>query len=85
VAVPLVYKGVDLEAGYRLDLLVESSIVVEIKAVERLQPIHEAQVLSYLRLTGHPTALLMNSHVSALRHGLRRLTLRALAEEDAGG
>jgi GxxExxY protein len=70
---PLVYKGLALECGYRLDLVV-GGIIVEVKAVERLLPIHEAQVLTYLRLTGLRTALLVNFHSPALRRGLRRLT-----------
>jgi GxxExxY protein len=75
VDVPVSYKGVQLAAGYRLDLLVERTLVVEIKAVDRLLGVHESQVLTYLRLTGHRVGLLINFHVPVLRHGLRRLTL----------
>ena len=71
---PLVYKGVHLDCGYRLDVVVNEALLVEVKAVERLLPVHEAQVLTYLRLTGLRAGLLVNFHVAALRHGLRRLT-----------
>ena len=71
------YKGIALGSGYRIDLLVERSLVVEIKAVERLLPVHEAQVLTYLRLTGVKAGLLVNFHSAVVRTGLRRLTLRS--------
>ncbi len=74
-AVPLHYKGSQLECGYRLDLVVEDSLIVEIKCVDRLQRIHEAQVLTYLRLTAVPAGLLVNFRETVLKHGLRRLTL----------
>jgi GxxExxY protein len=73
VALPVVYKGVALDCGYRLDLLIEDQIVVEIKAVETLSPIHEAQVLTYLRLGGWPIGLLINFHVPCLKDGVKRL------------
>ena len=73
--VPLRYKGLALDCGYRLDLVVEEALVVEIKAVERLLPIHHAQVLTYLKLTGLPVGLLVNFHSTVLKNGLRRLTL----------
>ncbi len=72
---PVEYKGVRLECGYRLDLIVESRLVLELKAVERILPIHQAQVLTYLRLTGIKYGLLMNFHVPVLKEGLRRLAL----------
>ena len=72
---PLDYKGTKLECGYRLDLVVEDRFVVEIKCVDRLMRIHEAQLLTYLRLTGIQTGLLVNFHESVLKNGLRRLTL----------
>ena len=75
---PLSYKGLSLDCGYRLDLLVEPQILVELKAVERLLPIHEAQAQAYLRLTGLKTALLVNFNVPVLRLGLRRLTANVL-------
>ncbi|MBI4951785.1 MAG: GxxExxY protein [Myxococcales bacterium] len=71
---PVTYKGVVLEHGHRLDLVVEEKIIVEVKAVERLLPVHEAQVITYLKLTGLATALLVNFNVAALWQGLRRLT-----------
>ena len=70
--VPLVYEEVKLECGYRMDLLVERSVVVEVKSVEALAPIHEAQVLSYLRLSGCKLALLINFNVTVLKDGIRR-------------
>jgi GxxExxY protein len=70
---PVIYRGVQVECGYRLDLLVEQAVVVELKAVDRLEPIHQAQLLSYLRLTGCRVGLLINFHVYALRQGIRRL------------
>jgi GxxExxY protein len=70
---PVIYKDVKLDCGYRLDLVVEDEIIVEIKAVEKLLPIHEAQLLSYLRLANKKVGLLMNFHVSVLKNGLKRI------------
>lgn len=70
--IPLCYKGLSLQCGYRLDLLVAGQVVVEVKAVERLLPIHEAQVLSYLKLAHCPVGLLINFDVKVLRDGIRR-------------
>ena len=70
---PLTYRGVQLDCGYRIDLLVEDQVVVEIKAVESLEPIHEAQLLSYLRLLGCEVGLLINFNVKVLKDGIRRL------------
>ena len=70
--VPLVYEEVKLECGYRMDLMVEHSVVVEVKSVEALAPIHEAQTLSYLRLSGSKLALLINFNVIVLKDGIRR-------------
>ena len=75
VPMPLVYKGERLECGYRADLIVEESVIVEIKAVERLLSIHEAQLISYLRLSGMHTGLLINFNVLQLRDGLKRLVV----------
>ena len=72
--VPVTYKGVRLDCGYRVDLVVARRLIVEIKAVERLLPIHQAQVLTYLKLTGLDTALLVNFNVPVVKDGLRRLT-----------
>jgi GxxExxY protein len=73
--IPVVYKETKLECGYRIDLLVEDEIVVELKAVEGLAPIHEAIVLTYLRLSGHKLGLLINIHVATLKEGVRRFIL----------
>jgi GxxExxY protein len=73
--VPLRYKGISLDCGYRLDLVVDDALVVEIKAVDRLQPIHQAQLLTYLRLTQLRVGLLVNFHSAVLKNDLRRLTL----------
>ncbi len=72
---PLVYKGVQLDCGYRLDVVVNDQLVIEIKAVERFLPIHEAQMLTYLPLSGLRIALLINFNSVALRYGLRRFVL----------
>jgi len=69
---PVAYKGIVLDCGYRLDLVVEDSVIVELKAVERLAPIFEAQLLSYLRLTGKKVGLLINFHVAVLKNGIKR-------------
>lgn len=71
--VPLRYKGQPIKSVFRLDLLVEDSLVVELKAVEIVNPVHLAQVITYLKLTGFPAGLLMNFNVTSLRTGLRRL------------
>ncbi|HVF27742.1 MAG TPA: GxxExxY protein [Pyrinomonadaceae bacterium] len=72
---PLEYKGIRLECGYRLDLLVADSVVVEIKAVEAVVPVHEAQLLTYLRLGGWRVSLLINFNVEVLKQGIRRKVL----------
>jgi GxxExxY protein len=71
-AVPLVYKEILLDVGYRIDLLVERTVVVELKAVERLERVHEAQLISYLRLAKCPVGLLINFNTPSLRSGIRR-------------
>ena len=73
--VPVVYKGVLLECGYRLDLLVLGSVVVEVKSVELINPIHRAQVLTYLKLGGWKVALLLNFNVAVLKEGIERFVL----------
>jgi GxxExxY protein len=70
--IPVVYKGVKLECGYRIDLLVEHRIVLELKAIEQIAPIHEAVVLTYLKLSGITVGLLINFHVAILKDGIRR-------------
>jgi GxxExxY protein len=73
--VPVVYKETKLECGYRIDLLVEGRIVVELKSVDGLAPIHDAIILTYLRLSGHRLGLLINFNVSVLKDGIRRFIL----------
>lgn len=70
---PLIYKEVKLDAGYRLDLLVENKVIVELKSVEALNDIHIAQVITYLKLSGCKLGLLMNFNVLRLKDGLKRL------------
>lgn len=72
IGIPVVYKEVKLECGYRLDLLVEGRVVVELKSIVGLAPIHEAIILTYLRLSGHKISLLINFNVTALKDGVRR-------------
>ncbi|ATC62740.1 GxxExxY protein [Nibricoccus aquaticus] len=72
---PISYKGRQLDAAYRLDLVVNNSVLLELKSVSHLEPIHEAQVLTYLRLSRLPIALLINFNVPLLRHGLKRFAL----------
>jgi GxxExxY protein len=73
VPLPVWYKNTRLDCGYRLDFVVKRCVIVEVKSVDRLQPIHESQVLTYLRLTHLAAALLINFNVRSLRHGIRRL------------
>ncbi len=73
--VPVRYKGAPVAVGYRVDLLVEDRVIVELKSVTQLAPIHEAQVLTYLRLSGRPLGLLINFNVQRLKDGIRRLIL----------
>ena len=71
----VVYDGEIIEAGYRLDLLVDDRLVIEIKAVETLSRLHEAQLLTYLKMSGRPLGILMNFNVPMFRQGLRRLVV----------
>lgn len=73
VPLPIVYEEVHLEVGYRMDLVVQESVVVEIKAVEAVAPIHKAQLISYLKLSGHKVGLLINFNVELLKDGVTRL------------
>lgn len=72
---PVQYKGIHLDCGYRVDLIVEGRVVVELKAVESLLPVHASQVLTYLKLTGCRLGLLINWNVPVLRDGIRRVVL----------
>ena len=73
VPFPLVYNGLKLDIGYRIDLIVEDLVIVEIKCVEAINPVHQAQLLSYMRLSGHNIGLLINFHVAHLRDGIKRM------------
>ena len=72
VIVPVVYKGVSLDCGYRLDVIVEDTVVLELKCVDRVLPIHEAQLLTYLKLLNKPVGFIINFNVSILRNGIFR-------------
>jgi GxxExxY protein len=74
-ALPVVYQDLKLEGGYRVDLIVDDLVLIEVKAVEALAPVHTAQVLTYLRLSGLRLGLLMNFNVALLKEGLRRIVL----------
>lgn len=76
VELPVVYDGIRLDAGYRIDLLVAESIVVELKSIDKLSPIHEAQLLSYLKLSNLQVGLLINFNVIHLKDGIKRLVNR---------
>ncbi len=73
-SLPILYKGIELDAQYRIDLLVEDLVVVEVKALDHLLPVHQAQVLTYMRLTGCPAGLLINFNVPKLIDGVKRLS-----------
>jgi len=75
VRLPILYKAVKLDCGYRMDIVVEDRVVIELKTVDRLMPIHEAQLLTYLKLSRIKTGLLLNFNSAALKDGLRRLVL----------
>ncbi|MBM4177076.1 MAG: GxxExxY protein [Ignavibacteria bacterium] len=74
-AVPIIYKEIKLECGYRLDILVENEIVIEIKSVDAISPIHQAQVLTYLRFANKKLGLLLNFNVRILKDGIKRFIL----------
>jgi GxxExxY protein len=74
-AIPLEYKGAKLDCGYRIDLLIEDLVILELKSVEKLLPIHEAQLLTYLKLTNFDVGLLINFNVPVLRDGIKRLII----------
>jgi GxxExxY protein len=75
VALPVVYKSVRLDCGYRLDIVVQNQVILELKTVERLLPIHEAQMLTYMKLSGIRTGLLLNFNCAVLKDGIRRIML----------
>jgi GxxExxY protein len=73
VPLPIQYRGLNLDCGYRLDILVDRSVIIEVKAVAKVLPVHRAQVLTYLKLTGVRLGLLINFNVDVLRHGVYRI------------
>jgi GxxExxY protein len=75
VDLPVVYKGVQLDCGYRIDVIVDDKIILEIKAVEKLDPIHKAQLMTYLKLSGKRLGLLMNFNVPLMKDGIQRIIL----------
>ena len=75
VPLPVIYKSVRLDCGYRLDIVVEQQVILELKTVERIAPVHEAQMLTYLKLSGIGKGLLLNFAVPTLKQGLRRFVL----------
>lgn len=75
VNLPVIYKEVRLGCGYRMDIVIENAVILELKTVEKLLPIHEAQLLTYLRLANIKTGLLLNFNSAILKHGIRRLVL----------
>lgn len=72
---PVEYKGMKLDCGYRLDVVVAKSVILELKACENLEPIHKAQLMTYLKLTGIKVGLLINFNVSVLKNGIKRLVV----------
>ena len=82
VRLPVVYQAVTLDAGYRIDFLVENCVIVELKAVEKLLPLHTAQLLSYLKLSGRRVGLLINFNVPHLRQGIKRIVNGYSPEND---
>jgi GxxExxY protein len=76
VALPINYKGIKLDCGYKMDLVVEDTVIVELKAVEEFAPIHHSQLLTYLKLTNTRVGLLINFHVPVLKSGLKRIVNR---------
>jgi GxxExxY protein len=75
VPLPIIYKSVRLDCGYRMDLVVQGVLIIELKTIERILPVHEAQLLTYLRLSGITTGLILNFHMPVLKDGIRRLVL----------
>jgi len=73
VGLPVTYEGEKIDLGYRMDLVVGNAVIVEIKCVEVVHPVHEAQLLSYMRLSGIHVGLLINLNVTHLRHGIKRM------------
>lgn len=74
-SLPVIYDGIKLDAGYRIDLLVEDCIIVELKAVAAIEPIHKAQLMTYLKLSEHKLGLLMNFNVTDMKKGIKRIIM----------
>ena len=72
---PIEYKGVRLECGYRVDILIKNAMILELKSVRQIDPIHEAQILTYMKLSGIPTGLIFNFNVSRLKEGMKRYVI----------
>jgi GxxExxY protein len=72
---PLVYKGLKLDCGYRLDIVVEKKVIIGLKCVDAIAPVHEAQLLTYLRLSGIKVGLIINFYTPVLKNGIRRMVL----------
>lgn len=72
---PVKYKGIKLDCGYRVDLFIDKTIIVELKSVEKFLPIHQAQLLTYMKLSGISIGLLMNFNVKYMKHGIKRMVL----------
>lgn len=72
VAVPVVYKDIKLECGYRIDVLVENSVIIELKSIEAFAPVHEAQILTYMKFANKTIGLLINFNVTLLKNGIKR-------------
>jgi GxxExxY protein len=75
VPLPVTYKEVELDCGYRMDIVVDGVLIIELKTVEKILPVHDAQLLTYLKLSGLHTALLLNFNVAVLKEGIRRRVL----------
>lgn len=75
VELPLEYKGIKVDAGYRIDIIIDKKVIIELKAVETLIPVHQAQLLTYMKLTGIRVGLLMNFHVPVLKDGIKKMVL----------
>jgi GxxExxY protein len=75
VPLPVVYEEVRLDAGYRLDLVVNECVIIELKAVEKIHPVHEAQLLTYLKLTGYRLGILINFNTKLIKDGIKRVVL----------
>lgn len=73
VGIPVIYDGIAIDVGYRLDLLVEDKVIVELKAVQEVAPIHKVQLLTYLRLSNKPVGLLLNFNVTSMKDGINRI------------